>query len=102
MTTTELDASNTIVVMFDFDTLGETDDRCSKVANWIRTNVAQHVEVESRVWLIVKSSQTIDELFAQIVSQFGDGDCVAMFKVATMMLNVDGPDQLFSRLQRKN
>ena len=100
--TEELDASNTIVVMFDFDTLGDTDEKCAKVANWIRNNVAQHVEVESRVWLIVKSSLTIDELFTQIVSQFGTGDCVAMFKVATMMLNVEGPDQLFSRLQRKS
>jgi len=97
----EVDGSNTIVVMFDFDTLGDTDERCAKVADWIRNNVAQHVEVESRVWLIVKSSLTIDELFAQIVSQFGAGDCVAMFKVASMMLNVDGQDELFSRLERK-
>jgi len=98
----EVDGSNTIVVMFDFDTLGDTDDRCSKIASWIRTNVKQHVEVESRVWLIVKSEQTIDELFGKIVAQFGAGDCVAMFKVASMMLNVDGQDELFSRLKRRN
>ena len=100
--TEEVDASNTIVVMFDFDTMGDPDSRCTQVADWIRDNVAQHVEVERRVWLIVKSEQTIDELFDKMVAQFGDGDCVAMFKVASMMLNMNGTDQLFDRLKRKD
>ena len=98
---TPIDPSNTIVVMFDFNPIDNVDTRCEQVASWLKTNCPECVQVESRVWLIVKSPYSVDELFERIGDHFGAGDCVALFKVASMMLGVGDAGDL-QRLARKN